>query len=159
MRNPTFILIVSGLSENTNSHHQKFSKLQPSLPSQQKWEPRDISELGPNCHSLKNISSALQKQDTLISFCQSEPNFCNPRTFSTSDGNEVVDEYLENDDTCDLENLDYYKYRKRMVMGGRELEIENQADYDFAKMISEDCGCSPMRITGNYNQMQSKYLN
>ena len=155
MRNPTFILIVSGLSENTNSHHQKFSKLQPSLPSQQKWEPRDISELGPNCHSLKNISSALQKQDTLISFCQSEPNFCNPSAFSTSGGNEAVDEYLENDDTCDLENLDYYRYRKRMVNGGRELEIENQADYDFAKMISEDCGCSSMRITGNYNQMQS----
>ena len=42
-----------------------------------------------------------------------------------------------------------------MVIGGRELEIENQADYDFAKMISEDCGCSSMRIPGNYNQMQS----
>ena len=40
-------------------------------------------------------------------------------------------------------------------MGGRELEIENQADYDFAKMISDNCGCSSMRIPGIYNQMQS----
>jgi hypothetical protein len=140
-------LSVSGLSENSHSHHQKFSKLQPSLPSQQKWEPRDISELGANCHSLKNISSTIQKQDTPISFCQSEPNFCNPITFSTSGENGTV-ETNTNLSRCDLHNLDYYRYRKRMVMGGGDLDVENQADYDFANMISEDCGCSSMRIPG-----------
>ena len=145
----------SGLSENSHSHHQKFSKLQPSLPSQQKWEPSDKSELGANCHSLKNISSTIQKQDTPISFCQSEPNFCNPSTFSASGENETV-ETNTNLMRCDLDNLDYNRYRKRMVMVGGDLDVENPATYDFAKMITEDCGCSSIRIPGgietNYSQ-------
>jgi hypothetical protein len=70
--------------------------------------------------------------------------------FSTSVGNETVNEYLIHGERsfnlrrCDLENHDYYK--KRMVVGGGE--TENETDYDFARMINEDCGCSSTRIPG-----------
>ena len=141
---------VSGLSENS---HQKFSKVHSFLPYHQNCEPRDISEniieleLGTNCHSLKNISSTLQKQDTLISFCQSEPNFCNPSTFSTSDEN------LTNEDMS-WNNLDYHRYGEGMVMGSGELEAVNEgADYNFVKMMSEDCGCSLIRIPGRVKKL------
>ena len=57
--------------------------MKPPIISDNKWTDRDKSEnifdleLGVVCHSLWNVSSANQRRDTIISFCNSEPNFGN----------------------------------------------------------------------------------
>ena len=79
--------------------------------------------------------------------------------FALDDGNSVMDAPTLNKPKTmkingqftspSLDNLDYYRYRKRMVMGSREFgEDQVDDDYDFAKMMDEGCDCRARRMPG-----------
>ena len=151
--------------------------MKPPIISDYKWTDRDKSEnnfdleLGVVSHSLWNVSSANQRRDTIISFCNSEPNFCNntedlvvtdaseaaahltleqevPGCYalyqykSKSVENNSMNIYPRNGHSSSphLDNLDYYRYRKRM--DGGKSENEDTFDDDLA------CKCNMRRIPG-----------
>jgi hypothetical protein len=81
-------------SENLN---QRFSSLKPPIMSDYKWTARELSEnnfdleLGLISHSLWNVSSTNPRRDTIISFCNSEPNIVSNNENLLADVSEVAD--------------------------------------------------------------------
>ena len=154
--------------------------------SDYKWTARAISEnnsdleyfeAGAISHSLRNISSTNQRRDTIISFCNSEPNISNnTEDMGVAEASERaayltiahkvpwtdslhrnISKSLNNNSTnicprnghCSsphLDNLDYYRYRKRM--GGTNFENEDTFEDDLERIMDLACKCNVKRIPG-----------
>jgi hypothetical protein len=158
--------------------------LKPPIISDYKWTARELSEnnidleLSIISHSLWNVSSTNQRRDTLVSFCNSEPNISNntedlvvddaskaePHLSFEQEGpwtdslHQNISKSLENNSTNiyprnghstspNIDNLDYFRYRKRM--GGGHIENEDTFDDDLAKMMDVACKCNMRRIPGS----------
>ena len=144
--------------------------------SDYKWTARAISEnnsdleyfeAGAIYHSLRNISSTNQRRDTIISFCNSEPNISNntedlevagvseaaahltiehevPGTDSLHPN---TSKSLENNSSSpNLNNIEYCRDRKRMV--GSNFENEHTFEDDLENMGDVACKCNVNIIPG-----------
>ena len=123
-------------------------------------------------HSLRNISSTNQRRDTIISFCNSEPKISNNtkdlvvagaseaaahlttelEVPGTDSLHQNISKSLENNSrnghssSPHLDNLEYYRYRKRM--GGNNFDNEDTFEDDLEKMMDVECKCNVKRIPG-----------
>jgi hypothetical protein len=50
--------------------------------------------------------------------------------------------------TNDFDKIYHKSDRKRKAMAGGEFDADDEVDYDFAKMVNEEWGCSSRRIPG-----------